>query len=187
MRYFVVTADGQKFGPADVPTLQQWANEGRLLANSMLEEEISGNRVQASAVPGLNLGGPAPQASPYGGAAPGASNPYGNPQQPQNPPGGNPYSQNPYQQGGNYYRPQGGGYNGAYDPSVQKEVTNAWVGGAIGLVCCGPVAIWGLSCANRAKAAGHPGAQAAYIFNIVALVLWILFMVLRFAVLGSNF
>ena len=43
----------------------------------------------------------------------------------------------------------------------------------------GPVAIWGLTCANRAKAAGHPGANAAFIFNIVALVIWVMLFVVR--------
>lgn len=200
----MVTADGQKFGPADVNTLQQWANEGRLLATSMLEEEISGNRVQAGAVPGLNLGGG--QASPYAQAsgyqAPQSNpyqqqSPYGQPQSPygqsQAPYGqpvdqsgqNNPYSQNPYA-GGGYYRGAGG--NPAYDPNLQKEMSNAWIGGALGLVCCAPFAIWGLTCANRAKAGGHPSATGAIALNIVALVLWgigILLNVGIFALAGA--
>ena len=180
-----MTPDGQKFGPADVPTLQQWANEGRLLSTSLLEEEISGNRIQASAVPGLHIGGTGAQANPY--AAPTATgNPYADPSQ-QGQAQGNPYAQNPYQQqGGNYYRQPGSNYQGGYDPMIQKEITNAWVGGAIGLVCCGPLAIWGLTCANKAKKAGHPGAQAPYIFNIVVIVIWVIGFFIRASLLGSS-
>lgn len=186
MRYFVVTSDGQKFGPADVPTLQQWATEGRLLATSMLEEEISGNRVPASGVPGLNLGAPAPPGNTY--TPPTAtSNPYSDPNAGQPNPQQNPYNENPYQQpGGNYYRQGTGGFQGANDPAIQKEITNAWIAGAVGLLCCGPVAIWGLTCANKAKQAGHPGAQAPYIFNIVAIVIWVGLFILRIGLLGSS-
>jgi hypothetical protein len=184
VRYFVVTQDGQRFGPADVNTLQQWANEGRLLATTTLEEEISGNRVLAGSVPGLNLGGGT--AAPYGyptqaptQQTPTPQSPYGQPQSPYgqgpnpyNPPQGenNPYAQNPYAQGGNYYRGAGG--HPAYDPDLQREMTNAWIGGALGLACCGPLAIWGLMCANKAKAGGHPSASGAVALNIIALVLW---------------
>jgi len=178
VRYFVVTQDGQRFGPADINTLQQWANEGRLLATSTLEEEITGNRVLAGSVPGLSMGGgnnspygtptqTTTQQSPYGQP----QSPYGQGPNPYNPPSGdnNPYAQNPYAQGGNYYRGAGGP---AYNPEIQREMTNAWIGGALGLACCGPLAIWGLVCANKAKAAGHPSAGGAVALNIIALVLW---------------
>lgn len=168
----MVTPDGQKYGPVDLPTLQQWSQEGRVVATSVLEEEGTGNRVNASDMPGLSFG--APTATMPGPAAPGPqSNPYTQ-QQPTNP-YSQPGPQNPYQnQGANYYR--GGG---ASDPAVQKDVNNAWIGGVIGLLCCGPVAIWGLTCANRAKAAGHPGANAAFIFNIVAVVIWVMLFIVR--------
>lgn len=183
MRYFVINPDGQRYGPADLATLQQWANEGRVVATTALEEEATGTRTQASAVPGLMLGGgQPPNANPY--AAP--SNPYS---------AGTPYGDasqqnqgNPYAQSGGYYRPSAQpGYNSAYDPMIQKEINNAWIGGAVGLVCCGPFAIWGLVCANKARAAGHPGAQAPYIFNIVAIVIWVLLFIFRVGVIGSSF
>lgn len=176
MRYFVVTPDGQRYGPADIPTLQQWVQEGRIVPSAMLEEEISGNRVQASAVPGLNFGGGAPTAQP-------TANPYsgGGPTTQQQ----NPYSQNPYQQGSNYYRGPGN-YTPAQDPMIQKDINNAWVGGVLGLCCCFPFAIWGLICAKRAKDAGHPNGNAAYIFNIVVLCLAVLGLIVRIAMLASG-
>lgn len=64
MRFFVVLADGQKFGPADVPTLNKWIVEGRLTPDTVLEEELSGARQPAKNMPSLDFGGgpPAPSA-----------------------------------------------------------------------------------------------------------------------------
>lgn len=53
MNYFVIASDGQKYGPADVPTLNQWAQEGRVLTTSMLEDAVTGERVAATSVPGI--------------------------------------------------------------------------------------------------------------------------------------
>ncbi|MBS1717484.1 MAG: hypothetical protein JSS72_07110 [Armatimonadetes bacterium] len=53
MRYFVIGPDGSSYGPADIPTLAQWAQENRLQATTMLREEMSGNSVVASSVPGI--------------------------------------------------------------------------------------------------------------------------------------
>jgi len=53
MNYFVIAADGQKYGPADIPTLNQWAQEGRVLTTSMLEDATTGERVAATSVPGI--------------------------------------------------------------------------------------------------------------------------------------
>lgn len=64
MQYFVLWPDGQKFGPADVPTLQQWILEGRLTADSELESVIDGSRCKVSDVPGLSVGAPAAPATP---------------------------------------------------------------------------------------------------------------------------
>lgn len=53
MRYYVIGDDGQKYGPADIPALNQWIAEGRLLQSHALEEETTGRRVPASGVAGL--------------------------------------------------------------------------------------------------------------------------------------
>lgn len=51
--FFVIGADGSKYGPADVPTLSQWAADNRLNPNSELENASTGARTTASMVPGL--------------------------------------------------------------------------------------------------------------------------------------
>lgn len=53
MRYFVIAPDGSKYGPADLPTLRAWVAEGRIVADTMLEEEKSRQRVAARMVAGL--------------------------------------------------------------------------------------------------------------------------------------
>lgn len=55
MRYFVIGTDNQKYGPVDLAQLQQWVNEGRVLRNTMVVEESSGQQYAASAVAGLNF------------------------------------------------------------------------------------------------------------------------------------
>lgn len=113
MRYFVIAPDGQKYGPADVPTLNQWIREGRLNPQMMLEGE-DGSRMVATSIAGLMFPGtPDPVAPP---------NPYAQPPGPagtpyQQPPSGNPYgaapTANPYD---GYYN-RGSAYNAAYDAS----------------------------------------------------------------------
>lgn len=78
MRYFVIAADGNQYGPADIPTLKQWVTENRIQPGSQLKEESTGTLVLANSVPGLFpiaaaappqiLGSPNAGAS-YGGAA----------------------------------------------------------------------------------------------------------------------
>lgn len=149
MRYFVIGDDGQKYGPADVPTLQQWIAEGRLLPTQQVEEEGSGIRMAAKAVQGLNFPlepqqPSAPQSSPYA-QAPGAP------------------------QAGPYAQPQPGAPAQGYPRQSQyvgddgkNDVTLAWVLGVLGFFCC-CCGIAGIVFAYRAQKKGHPGAQAAII------------------------
>lgn len=65
MRYYVLADDGQKYGPADLATLNQWIGEGRLTQQQMLEEETTGRKVAVTSVTGLNWVGP--EAAPGGG------------------------------------------------------------------------------------------------------------------------
>jgi hypothetical protein len=150
MRYYVIGADGQRYGPADVPTLNQWAQENRLLPTQMLEDESSGTRMVASSVEGLSFPVVAqPQPAP----------PYSQPGQPTSYGGGQPYQQH-------YGRPVYTGDDGS------KDVTTAWVLGGIWFLCgCFLLPLFGLLSANKAQQKGHPGANAAKIFNIVLLVL----------------
>ena len=55
MNYFVIANDGQKFGPADLATLNIWAQEGRVLTTTMLEDASTGQQVMASQLPGLSF------------------------------------------------------------------------------------------------------------------------------------
>jgi hypothetical protein len=79
MRYFVIGDDGQKYGPADVPTLNQWITDGRLLATTIVENEATGERMSAQAVPGLNfpIAAPPQSSGPVGNY--GAPSPMGTP------------------------------------------------------------------------------------------------------------
>jgi hypothetical protein len=64
-RYYVLWPDGQRFGPADLPTLQRWAVENRIGPGTLLEEVGSGRHLRATDVPALRaiipLSGPGPQ------------------------------------------------------------------------------------------------------------------------------
>lgn len=50
MRFFVLGDNDQKYGPADVSTLENWAKEGRLLAHTRLQNEMDGTIQSASQV-----------------------------------------------------------------------------------------------------------------------------------------
>lgn len=58
MRYFVHGTNGQMYGPADIPMLNQWIAEGRLSPTSMIQEEFGGAQFQASMLPQLAFNRP---------------------------------------------------------------------------------------------------------------------------------
>lgn len=75
----VDTTSGQKWGPADVETLNLWLAEGRITPQSTLEDSETRERIMASQVPGLNMGAVAPGAfgamqTPYPRAGVGGTN-----------------------------------------------------------------------------------------------------------------
>ncbi|ARU40526.1 hypothetical protein CCB80_04990 [Armatimonadetes bacterium Uphvl-Ar1] len=49
----MIWTDGQKFGPADVTVLNEWAAQGRLTPTTELESVVDGSRMQAGSLPGL--------------------------------------------------------------------------------------------------------------------------------------
>ena len=51
--YLVQAEDGQFYGPADIAVLDQWAGEGRILAQTVLVEQGTNIRSLAADVPGL--------------------------------------------------------------------------------------------------------------------------------------
>ncbi len=63
MQYFVISPTGQKYGPADVQTLNSWAQEGRIVSTTMLEDASTGEVIPATQVPGLVIA-PAPTMGP---------------------------------------------------------------------------------------------------------------------------
>jgi hypothetical protein len=169
MRYFVIGDDGKRYGPADLEALNQWIQEGRLLPTTLLEEEGSGARIAAQAVQGLNFpaaaAAPGPQTGP--GAAPGAGP--GGYVPPMSAPTAGPYA--------SYQRPieQPGG-------DGQTEMIISWVLGGLSLVlcCCWGwiLAIPGAWLGSRANSKGNRAGQAAMIFNIVILVIGIVWIIL---------
>jgi hypothetical protein len=53
MQYYVIGPDGSKYGPADIPTLKQWAAENRLNPDAVLEDFNTGQRTTAAQVQGI--------------------------------------------------------------------------------------------------------------------------------------
>jgi hypothetical protein len=176
VRYYVVANDGQKYGPADIDLLNEWIRDGRLTPDQVLEEDATGRQVPATDVPGLRFPEmsstsvfrePEPTVHTGYGGGPHSSTPN--------------YSNPPTMEG--YYRP--GPARQGDDGS--SEMTTAWIYGAIGLLCCFVFAIFGISSANKAKAKGNPGGQAALIFNWVVLGIWALSLIvgILFGVAGA--
>lgn len=54
MGYYVIAHDGNRYGPADIETLQQWVREGRVAPNTTLEDEFTGTQMRASLLPELS-------------------------------------------------------------------------------------------------------------------------------------
>lgn len=74
MGYYVIAHDGNRYGPADIATLQQWVREGRIAPNTLLEDEFTGTQIQASLLPELSyLFAAMPPPDTAGRAAPTAS------------------------------------------------------------------------------------------------------------------
>lgn len=165
MKYFVIAPDGNKYGPADLATLNAWIAEGRLTPGQMLEDEL-GTRTPASAVPGLNFPSAAAPSAPQA-PAPGAT---------MYQPGQQPFNQAP-----GYY-PRGTGYVG---DNGQSDLTQAYIFGALGIFCCGLIfPLLGISAANRAEAKGNPGAKGAKILCYIGLA-WFVIQVVGYFILGA--
>lgn len=149
MRYFVIAGDGNKYGPADIPTLNSWISEGRLVATQILEEETTGERIEASRVMGLNFM-TGSEAVPPPNFAPGQN----------------------YQQ---YYSRQGGTYDdGSKD--IQSAWIFAVLSFICCAPITGPIA---LSYVKKAEMKGNPNANAPRIVAIVGIVCWAILLVFR--------
>lgn len=157
MRYYVLSDDGQKYGPADVATLNGWIAENRLLPHQMLEEEASGARFAARAVPGLNFPtAPADSATPAGGPA---------------------YS--------GYYRGDTSADDGSRDLQVAWILFGvsflACCATSFGGFLVPGVGVY---FANQARKKGHPKATTPFVLNMIWLVSLVLLFVLSIALRG---
>jgi hypothetical protein len=76
MDYYVIGADGNKYGPVDKPTLQQWAAEGRVMPHSEVHDVATGVQGPAGQIPGVF--GVAP-AQPPPAQSPNPGTPYAQP------------------------------------------------------------------------------------------------------------
>ena len=150
MNYFVVDQNsGQKYGPADVTTLNQWIVEGRVTPSTMLEDATTGQQMLASTVPGLSLGTP-PSSAPQQTFSP-----------PPTAPVANPYPRQFEQAPG---LPASGQESGL--------ITASYILSVIGLCFC-PIAFSGgaIACAVVAKNRGDQRGQTAMIVGIASLVI----------------
>ena len=148
MRYYVVFPNGQRFGPADVPTLQLWVAESRVGPATILEEEGSHRTMPAYTLPQLGL-----QLTQTGQ------------------PSSQPYSQPSPQPYSSYYRPD-------LYPAQQTrgvETTWAWILGVVGLFCCQFVSIGGLILAAVGMSKRQRGSTAALVFCAITFVIHMLF------------
>lgn len=53
MRYYVIVADGNRYGPADEAQLRAWVNQGRIFENTLLQEENGTAKFPAGTVLGF--------------------------------------------------------------------------------------------------------------------------------------
>jgi len=52
--YFVIGDDGNRYGPADVDALVQWAREGRIVSSTVLVERGTERQVSAASITAIN-------------------------------------------------------------------------------------------------------------------------------------
>lgn len=167
MRYYVLDAQGNQYGPADVPTLNQWVRDGRILPATQILVETTGKVIPAQMVPGLNLDlAPGLGLNPAGPSRSDPSVPLGFPGAQQSGPYAN-------------YRQSSGAFGGVGDamPGAAEFNRSLTFTGA-SLLCCltiapigVPLAIAGIYFARKAQMMGHPGPQVAMISGVISLIL----------------
>lgn len=152
MQYYVIAADGQKYGPADTATLATWAQEGRINPDTQLESMQDASRLPASSVPGVIAQAPPGQ--------------YVDPPSPQ--------------QFAQY--PRTGMPASATNTQDITLAWVFGALGLASVCCCAifGIAFGGLGVffGNRAKNGGNPNGQAAMILSLVALALSVASLVL---------
>ncbi|MBL8087298.1 MAG: hypothetical protein JNM85_04405 [Chthonomonas sp.] len=189
-KFFVVMPDGQKYGPAEVDMLTQWAAEGRLTHQSILESADTGQRLPAGSVQGILFldapsGPAAPPQQPRPFSSPGVpSHPQSNPYENPIPPAG--FSQPPSP----YARPHDVSGSGALDPQTQNNLIISWVMFGLAFAGCGCITPWiGMHFAKKVEAVNPAVAKAPYICNLILGILSaigvLLYVFVMLAVFGS--
>ena len=176
MQYYVVMPSGERFGPATLPQLNQWIQEGRVLQTTTLQNTSTNQVVLARDVQGL-VWTPQPMADPYG-QSPYGSSPYGSAAPGANPyqmPGASPMGQTPYPR-----MPQGYGqadpyYNALANQEGNRAATTAFILSLAGFLCCPICAPIALVFAYKAKRLGARNATAvvafAWLVNVIFLIM----------------
>ena len=152
MEYYVIGPDGAKYGPGDIPTLQQWIAENRIGQQTILEDVATAQRAFASQVSGLtfapsvaNMAPPPVSEAPGPLAGPGPGSPY------ESPPG--------------YYPRQGVAGDGG-----KTLIMWSWICSGVGIICC-PIILClvGIVLAVVAATQGSKKYIAPLIFGVCAL------------------
>jgi hypothetical protein len=175
--YFVVASDGNKYGPADLPTLNQWAADGRIAGDTLIEMQGSATPpFPFASLPGAVVPGgmpqpdptPAPSEQPMADLGSSLDDPA-----PWTPPTEQPAAAPVY--------PETPTYSAAYNRTTTapvdsgNTVTKSLVLSILGIVCCGIfTAPFGLYFGMKAKRENLPNGQVAFVMGWVSLVLSIL-------------
>ncbi|MBX3115646.1 MAG: NINE protein [Fimbriimonadaceae bacterium] len=119
--YSVIASDGNQYGPVDLSTIQQWIQEGRIVADTVILDGVTGNRGPASQfpliAPHLHQGAPPTMYQPQvinQVHQPGAHYP-----------GGGAYQQGQYSQPPNPYAQYPRPGMQAYNPNAKQKVPAA--------------------------------------------------------------
>jgi hypothetical protein len=176
MLYSVLDAHGNRYGPVDLATLNQWVRDGRIVPSTQIVVESTQRVVAASMVPGLLLGG-----------APGLGPTY-DPQAPIGFPGA---QGGPSMMQGRAQYSSGAFSSGSDLIPGAAEYNRALLFAGIGFVTClcvPPVAVFiffpAIYYARAAQLKGHPSPGHAYLAAIAGLVLSILMTIVLFATIN---
>lgn len=173
--YYVIAADGNRYGPADIATLNEWIKDRRLEPNMRLEDVQTGALATAISVPGLNF--PAANASvvpPPAGFGPGGAPVLG--QQPGDAPyAGSPYGSAPYGQNQTPYprhaqqgEPIGKLLALGYGLGILSIVLSSlnFFGALIS-------AVYGIQFGNSARNQNAAAGIGAIVVNVIALIIYV--------------
>ncbi|MCH8979178.1 MAG: DUF4190 domain-containing protein [Armatimonadetes bacterium] len=189
MKFYVIWIDGRRFGPADVPTLSEWAKQGRVKPDTDLENADTGERVKARDVQGIQFASPTAPGDDLGQdpalkpedltdkpqqtVAPGTPYQAAGPQATGGPQSAGGGFQNPPQPGSPYPRSEYAAEAGEGKTELVWSFVCS-IGGFFAC-CCFPISAVGLYLGSRAKSKGHPSGQAAVVVGWISLSLAVIY------------